>query len=556
MIGKKIQIFLILLLIGFGTCDRQTEGEKVTIAIINARIWTANPAQPWVEAIAIKDSLISKVGSNKEILTTTTTSTRIIDAEEMMVTPGFIDAHVHILESGFRLTSVQLRDAQTPSEFTRRIREYAEQLNPGEWILGGDWDHNQWGGALPHRDWIDAITPHNPVWVNRLDGHMALANSVALKIAGVNSDTPVPEGGTIVRDSTGKITGILKDNAMPLVSQHIPEPSESQYFHALDTAMQYLLKNGVTSVHHMGTWHDLHLFEKYKAEQGLRVRISAAVPLATWKRLRKKIQSEGRGDSWLQIGGLKSYIDGSLGSHTALFHEPYVDKPDDYGLLVSSPDSLYRRILLADRAGLQSLTHAIGDKANSIILDIIEKVARNNGPRDRRFRIEHAQHIRPSDFARYKDLGVIASVQPYHAIDDGCWAGPLLDDERLKNSYAYKTFLDSGVVVAFGSDWYVAPPVPMQTIYAAVTRRTLDGKNPGGWYPEQKVSIEAALRCCTLSPAYAAFNEDLTGSLEAGKLADLVILNRDITRIPPEEIQNTEIVLTMVNGKIEYSTKR
>lgn len=524
----------------------------MSLAIINARIWTANPNQPWAEAIAVNDNIITYVGSTKEITSKTSKNTIIIDANGMFVAPGFTDSHIHLLEGGFRLSSVQLRDADTPEEFRNRLAEFAKTCEPGDWILCGDWDHSLWGGDLPKRDWIDDVTPDNPVWINRLDGHMALANSLALKLANIDESTVTPSGGTIVRDKQGKPTGILKDNAMELIYPIIGEPSDSLKYQALDAAMQYLLEQGVTAVHHMGSWDDLRIFEHYNKKNKLRIRISAAVPLSTWQRLDEKIKTNGSGKKWLRIGGLKSFVDGSLGSHTALFHEPYCDQPTDTGLLVTSKEDLYQMILNSDASGLQSITHAIGDKANTIIFDIYEKILNENGKRDRRFRIEHVQHLRPTDIPRFRELGVIASVQPYHAIDDGRWAESLIGHDRVQQSYAYNSLLKSGAIVAFGSDWYVAPPVPLLGIYAAVTRQTLDGLNPDGWVPEEKVSVEAALKCYTLHPAYASFEEKIKGSIERGKLADIVIIDHDLTMIEPEEIKNCRIMITIVDGKVEF----
>jgi predicted amidohydrolase YtcJ len=467
-----------------------------------------------------------------------------------------VDAHVHFLEGGFRLASVQLRDARTPEEFVRRIAAFAATVPPGTWITGGDWDHEQWGGVLPARSWIDSVTPQHPVWVNRLDGHMALANSAALRAAGVTRATADVPGGAIVRDLDGEPTGILKDNAQALVQRVVPPPSVQQQDRALEAAMDYVLARGVTTVHNMGSWEELAVFRRAHAAGRLRVRIYAAVPLASWERLRDTVAVEGRGDRWLRIGALKGFVDGSLGSHTAAMFEPYSDAPGDRGLFVNRPEDLYAWTAAADRAGLQVMVHAIGDRAIATQLEIFERVARENGPRDRRFRIEHAQHIRPADLPRFARLQVIASMQPYHAIDDGRWAEKVIGPERAKTTYAFRALLDSGTVLAFGSDWFVAPPDPLLGIYAAVTRRTLDGKTPRGWIPEQKITVEEALRCYTVGGAYAGFEEQVKGTVAPGKLADLALIDRDITRIDPEEIRNAKVVLTIVGGRIVYEAAR
>lgn len=544
-------VFLIFL--NILSCNYQ-EKIPMTLVIINANIWTADENQPYAEAIAISDGKIAYIGTTKQVKKMVTKNTNVIDAAGMFVCPGFTDSHLHLLEGGFHLSSVQLRDAKTPEEFKKRIAEFAKTCEPGDWILDGDWDHSLWGGELPNRNWIDEVTPANPLWVSRLDGHMALANSLALTIAGINRDTETPSGGTVVKDENGNITGILKDNAMDLVHPFVKEPSDSLKFRALDAAMQYLLEKGVTSVHHMGTWDDLRIFKNYHDQEKLRIRISSAVPLHTWKKLAETIRDDNFSDEWLRIGGLKSFVDGSLGSHTALFHEPYTDKPTDIGLQVTSYDELFKMIFEADKVGLQSITHAIGDKANTIILDVYNNVNTQNGDRDRRFRIEHAQHLKSADIERFKEQRVIASMQPYHAIDDGRWAEPLIGN-RIKTSYAIRNLLDSGATLVFGSDWYVAPPSPLWGIYAAVTRRTLDDKNPNGWVPEQKISVKEALRCYTISPAYASFEESIKGSITLGKLADLVIIDQDLTKIDPVTIKDARIMMTIVDGKIAYQSQ-
>ena len=524
-----------------------------TLAIVNARIWTGDPRRPWVDAIAASADRLVAVGSSAEVRKLATASTRIIDAHGMMVVPGFIDSHVHFLDGGFGLASVQLRDARTPQEFVRRIAEYARTIPAGTWITNGDWDHEQWGGELPRRDWIDSVTPNNPVWINRLDGHMALANSATLRAAGITSATRDVPGGTIVRDEHGEPTGILKDNAQSLVDRAIPDRTPEQEDRALDAAMRYVAGNGVTSVHNMGSWNDLAVFERAHAAGRLITRIYAAVPLSTWERLRDTVHARGRGDAWLSIGGLKGFVDGSLGSHTAAMLQPFSDAPNDTGLFVNSPDDLYRWTSGADKAGLNVIVHAIGDRAIRTQLDIYERVERENGPRDRRFRIEHAQHIAPSDLPRFARLGVIASMQPYHAIDDGRWAEKVIGHERGKTTYAFRSLLDAGTRLAFGSDWFVAPATPLEGIYAAVTRRTLDGAHPNGWYPEQKIGVEDALRAYTSGGAYASFDERDKGVLAPGKLADFVMIDRDITRVPPETIREARVMMTVVAGKIVHS---
>jgi predicted amidohydrolase YtcJ len=355
-----------------------------------------------------------------------------------------------------------------------------------------------------------------------------------------------------VRDPDGEPTGVFKDNAASLVGRAVPDPTAMQDDRALDAAMAYVAAQGVTSVHDMGSWDHIAVYRRAQATGRLATRIYAGVPLASWERLRDSVAANGRGDALLRIGLLKAFVDGSLGSHTAAFFEPFTDVPTDTGLLVTAPEVLYDRVAAADEAGLHVAVHAIGDRAINLQLGIFERVARENGPRDRRFRIEHAQHIAPTDIPRFGALGVIPSMQPYHAIDDGRWAERVIGPRRIETTYAFRALLDAGARVAFGSDWFVAPPTPLEGIYAAVTRRTLDDANPGGWVPAQRITVEEALRAYTSDAAYASFEEQEKGTITRGKLADLVLLDRDLTRISPESIGQTRVLATMLGGRIVY----
>lgn len=536
-------------------CGKAGDHEPATLAIVDARIWTGDPAAPWAEAVAIRGETILAIGPTAEIETLIDGNTEIIEPPAgAMVTPGFIDTHVHFVDGGSALASVQLRDADTPEEFTRRLAEFAERIDPGEWITGGTWDHENWGGELPRRDWIDAATPDNPVWIQRLDGHMALANTAALRAAGVDADTPDVDGGEIVRDAEGAPTGILKDNAMELVTPAIPPASEAKLDRIVRAAMAYVAANGVTTVHDMADFESLAAYRRARARDELLTRIYSVVPLSEWETLRDEVDAAGgTGDEWLRIGGLKGFMDGSLGSHTAAMFEPFTDTPDDRGFLINTLDDMRTWIAGADAAGLHVLVHAIGDKAIRDLLDIYLDVAETNGERDRRFRIEHAQHIHPDDVPRFAIQKVIASMQPYHAIDDGRWAERVIGPQRAQTTYAFRSLVDSGARVAFGSDWYVAPASPIEGIYAAVTRRTLDGGHPDGWVPEQKITVEQALRAYTVEGAYASFEEDSKGSIEPGKLADIVVLDRDLTAIVPADIRNARVLYTIVGGEVVYA---
>lgn len=527
------------------------------LVLVNGKIWTVNDRQPEAEAVACLNGRIVAVGANEAIRKWAGPVTKIIDLRGRRVVPGFNDAHVHFLDGGAGLASVQLRDARSPEAFRDRIRDFAAKLPAGRWVLNGNWDHENWSPPqLPTRQLIDAGTARNPVFINRLDGHMALANSLALKLAGVTRETPDPPGGTIVRDERGEPTGVLKDAAMNYVYKAIPNPSEDEMAEAIRAAMRYAAENGVTSVQDMSASPEvLGVYQKLLASGDLTVRIYGHQPLAEWERLARAGIRAGFGGDRLKIGGLKGFADGSLGSTTALFFAPYLDDPKTAGLPSDEmfPESrMLDRILGADKARLQIAIHAIGDKANRTILDFYAEAEKRNGPRDRRFRIEHAQHLRPDEIRSFAGQRVIASMQPYHAIDDGRWAENRIGPERAKGTYAFRSLLDAGAVLAFGSDWFVAPMEPLMGIYAAVTRRTLDGKRPAGWVPEQKISVAEAVRAFTLGSAYAAFDEKSKGSIEPGKLADLVVLSADIFRIDPIEIEKARVAMTIFDGRVIY----
>lgn len=550
-----------LLLVSTSACDMSTRDRSagpVTLAVVNARVWTGNTQRPWADAIAVAGDRLVAVGSSAEVRKQAGRA-EIIDAGGQFLVPGFIDSHVHFVTGGYRLSSVQLKDAGTPQEFVRRIQAFAQTVPAGTWITGGDWDNERWGGELPTRAWVDSVTANHPVWVNRYDGHMALANSAALTAAQVTSATRDVAGGTIVRDARGAPTGVLKDNAMALMDTAITPPPPEVEDRALDAAMRYVAENGVTTVHNMGSWNDVAIFERARNAGRLTTRIYAAVPLDTWERLRDTLRARGgggRGDAWLTLGALKGFTDGSLGSRTAAMYEPFDDAPGNAGFFINTPENLYTWTKGADSAGLHVLIHAIGDRAIGTLLGIFERVARENGPRDRRFRIEHVQHIAAADIPRLGALGVIGSMQPYHAIDDGRFADKPLGKDRASRTYAFRSLLDAKATLAFGSDWFVAPPSAIEGIYAAVTRRTLDDKNPDGWFPEQKISVEEALRAYTVNAAYAEFAERDKGTLEVGKLADFALIDRDLTTTPPAELRNARVVLTVVGGKVVHRVPR
>ncbi len=536
--------------------------QAVTLApdlmIVNATVHTMDRTQATAEAVAMLGNRVVAVGASADIRKLAGANTRIIDAQRNTVLPGFNDAHVHFLSGGFSLSNVDLRECRSAPEMAARLRDYAARVPKGRWILGGDWDHEKWPGApLPSRELIDAATPEHPVFVNRLDGHMALANSLALKLAGVTRQTADPPGGLVVRHpATGEPTGILKDAAQSLVEKVIPEKTFDEKCAAARAASQFAARFGVTSVTDMSADADVRVYQ-YLLERGeLNTRIYAVRSIVSWEPLAGAGIRAGFGGDMLRIGGLKGFADGSLGSSTALFFEPYRDAPETRGLLFEQmlPEGIMReRVERAEQAGLQVMIHAIGDEANFRILEIYRQVVERTGNRDRRFRIEHAQHLRASEIPRFARQNVIASMQPYHAADDGRWCEKRLGSERARGAYVFRSLLDSGAVLAFGSDWTVAPLNPLLGIKAAVTRQTLDGAHPDGWIPEQKITLDEAVRAYTAGSAYAEFAETSKGAIAPGKLADLVVLDRDIYERPAAEIDRARVLFTILGGRVIFA---
>jgi predicted amidohydrolase YtcJ len=533
------------------------------LALINGKVWTVNKAQPEAEAVAVWRDRILAVGGTAAIKPLIGPKTRVLDLKGRRVVPGFYDSHVHFLGSGQRLSEVALKDAADEAEFGRRLRAFDQKLPRDRWLLGGEWDHDRtFGGTLPSAELLDKYVLDRPVCLRRYDGHMAVVNSRVLKLAGITAATPDPAGGVIYRKpGSREPIGVLRDNAMGLVDRLIPAPSAAEIVEAVRAAMAEARRDGVTSVQDMdgsGPATRRQLFRLYQqlARNGqLTLRIDLRWPLAEWQELARLGAESGLGDDWVKIGGLKGFMDGSLGSTTAKMFEPFLNEPGSTGVFVTPLDKMREYVQGADRAGLSVAVHAIGDRANAEMLDIFAEVAKANGPRDRRFRIEHAQHLRPQDYARFREVGVIASMQPYHAIDDGRWAEGRIGAKRCASSYAFRSLLDAGARLAFGSDWSVAPLSPILGIDAAVNRRTLDGKHPGGWFPEQKIGVAEAVEAYTLTSAYAAFEEKDRGSIEAGKLADLVVLSRDIlAEAERDHIAETQVVLTVVGGKVVYES--
>lgn len=543
-----------VVLSAFANYSSPAQTLSADIVVTNANIRTMDAKRTVARSLAIHTGKIVAIGSDAEVRSMIGPKTRVVDAGGKTVLPGFNDAHVHFMETGVQLSAVDLRSAKSPEEFVQRIKDFAAKLPKGRWILGGQWDHENWKpNNLPTAAMIDAATPDNPVFVNRLDGHMALANSVAMKLAGVNKDIKDVDGGMVVRDSTGNPTGIFKDAAMDYLEKAIPEPSFDQKLEAATAATEYAASLGVTSVQDMSAGTDIGVYQELMRQGRLKTRLYGCSPLADYKRWENTGLHYAFGTSMLRVGCLKGYADGSLGSTTAWFFAPYLDAPTTSGLpRAEVTTTMKQNIIDADKAGLQVMIHAIGDRANATVLDYYENAEKADGPRDRRYRIEHSQHLRLEDIPRFGKLKVVASMQPLHAIDDGRWAGKRLDAARLKGTYAFRTLLDTGAVLAFGSDSPVASLNPLLGIYAAVTRRTLDDKNPGGWLPEQKISVDEAVRAFTWGSAYGEFQDDVKGTLEVGKVADLVMISSDIFAIDPVKIGEVKVLTTICDGRIVF----
>jgi predicted amidohydrolase YtcJ len=553
--GKLLRLAVCALFVAC-VCAAQTK-PAADLIITNGKIWTVDKSLPTAQAVAVVGDRIVAVGSAAEIEVWRGPGTKVIDAGGKLVLPGFNDAHVHFVSGGMQLDNVQLKDATSAQEFARLIGERAKVTPKGEWILGGNWDETKWTPPnIPTKQLIDALTPDNPVFVTRYDGHMGVANSVALRSAGITAQTQDPPGGTIVRDAQGNPTGALKDAAADRMYKVIPALTHDQRVRIVKRAMAHAASLGVTSVQNMSAdYEDIAVYDELLQRGELITRIYAAPLIGNVHDLAKIGVRHAFGGPYLRIGALKGFADGSLGSGTAYFYEPFLDQGENHGLLSDEmhPISLMRdRMMTADAAGLQLCTHAIGDQAISIILDLYAEVTKAHGEADRRFRIEHAQHMAAKDFARFAELHVIASVQPYHAIDDGRFAEAHIGRDRSSRTYAFRTFLDRGVRLALGTDWEVAPLDPMQTVYAAVTRATLDGKNPGGWFPEQKLTVPETIEAYTMGSAYAEFQDNVKGSITSGKLADLVVLSDDIFTIPPEKIRDVHVLKTVLGGRVIF----
>jgi predicted amidohydrolase YtcJ len=533
-----------------------------TIYYTHGRIYTNDPANPWAEALAFSEGRITCVGKMDHVLTDCgggQEGVESINLKGQFLMPGFNDAHVHLGGAAADELAVPLIGVPSAEEMQKRVAAAVAQHKEGEWITGKGWDQNLWlEKRFPNRQQLDAVAPKNPVILTQVTGHVAVANSLALKSAEIDKNTPNPPGGEIERDALGQPTGMLKEGAaISLVKVRIPDPTFEQRHKGIELVLANVAKNGVTSVQDYSEWADFQVYQQLKEEGKLTVRITEWLPFNLPLNELQNMQAQGgTKDPWLKIGALKAFLDGAMGSRTAAMLEPYSDDPSTTGILTSDPEKLTAMAIQRDKAGFQLAFHAIGDRANRIALDVFAAVAKANGPRDRRDRVEHAQVVAPMDFARFAELHVIASMQPSHQTTDMRWAEDRIGRERIMGAYAWETMLKNKVPLAFGTDYDVEPISPFRGLYACVTRERPDGGPKHGWEPQERISLEDCIRAYTSGSAYAQFEEGKKGELKPGEYADFIILSDDLTKVPPAQFTKTRVLRTVVGGRTVYQAEQ
>ena len=529
-----------------------------TVLYLHGRIYTSDPQHPWAAAMAVRDGKIICVGSIAQVMSECGVSEahpETVQLHEQFLMPGFNDAHMHLGSAGQGMLSVRLYGAASIEELKKRLAAGVAAHKPGEWITGAGWDHTLWPEKqFPNKWMLDDVSPKNPVLLTHVSGHVAVANSLALKLAGLDAKSQNPSGGELEHNSAGELTGMLKeDSAMELVRARIPDPTAEQRRHGILLVLADLAKNGVTSAQDNSEWEDFLVYKQLKDEGKLTARITEWLHFVEPLRdLENKRAQGGTTDPWLKTGALKFVTDGALGSRTAAMLEPYSDDPKATGILIMDPDKLKAMAIERDKAGFQLNFHAIGDRANRVALDVFEAVAKANGRRDRRDRIEHAQVVAADDLPRFAKLNVIASMQPSHQTTDMRWAESRVGPERIKGAYAWATLEKSGARLAFGTDYPIEVVSPFRGLYACVTRQLPDGTPAGGWQPQEKISLEDCIRAYTTGSAYAEFEEGKKGELKAGEYADFLILSKDLTKIPPSDYTKIEVLQTVVAGRTVY----
>ena len=560
---KIISIVLSILLLSFAPTTSKVDPAE--LVFINGNIYTVNDKQPHAEAVAIKGGRIVFVGSNAAAKQYQGANTRVVDLKGATVVPGMTDAHQHLEGVGFREMTLNLEGITNLQDFLAKVKARVDEAKPGEWVTGRGWIETFWTPPVFPTRWdLDKVSPNNPVILGRSDGHGTVVNSAALKIAGITKDTPSPFGGEISKDKqSGEPNGMLLDAAQGLVRRHVPPTSPADAERAVVLGVQRDIGLGWTQVQNPGgSYEDIDIYRKLYSEGKIKLRIYKVLsaPGKEAQRLLSEGPIIGAYDNRLTVRALKFYADGSLGSRSAALLAPYSDAPDTSGFLTVKEENLLPVLEEALRKGIQCETHAIGDKGNRFILDEYEKAlsavpVNQRKIADPRWRIEHSQIVNPTDIPRFKKLGIIPSMQASHAIGDLHFAPARLGMKRLEGAYAWNSFIKSGVVVPGGSDAPVERGEPMIEFYAAVARKDIRGFSGEGWHPEEKVSREDGLKMLTIWPAYAAFEENLRGSIEVGKLADLTILSGDIMKIPEMEILKTHCVMTVIGGEIVYEAK-
>ncbi|MEK7725164.1 MAG: amidohydrolase [Acidobacteriota bacterium] len=571
MFNKLLVVSVFISLILPSLTPAQTK-QKITLLLHNGKVFTADENYSIVEAVAVDGEKIVAVGKSKD-LKAKYQATKEIDLQGRLVTPGFNDAHAHFLRGALALLNVDLTGAKTLSEAKQKVADKAKTLKAGEWLTGRGWDHTLWGGKFPSKTDLDAVAPNNPVYLVRVDGHVGWANSAALKLAGIDQKTANPNGGEIERNANGEATGIMKETAQGLVSRLVPPPTPEQSVKGLELALDIAKKYGITSVQDISGYETTKLYRQFLSQDKLTVRITEMQTfddsIETLKKQRAEFATFKDNPSRLKLGALKGYVDGTLGSKTAAMLAPFSDDPHNSGIPRRTPEELTKMIVERDKEGFQIALHSIGDRANRMALDGFKEAYRKgtvtsqpNGtgffvlePEIKRHRIEHAQVVNPSDFKRFAELGIIASMQPTHAISDKRWAESRLGEYRVLGSYSWHLMRSYGVHVPFGTDFPVESINPYRTLYAAVSRQDEEGNPNGGWQPQEKVTMAEAIRCHTYESAYAEFAEKEKGEIKVGMYADLIVHSKDLLTIPHKQIMQTEPIYTIFNGRIIYEKK-
>jgi predicted amidohydrolase YtcJ len=550
---------LLLLVPAIVAAQQQPQQQPADLIVSNARIYTVDESHPLADAMAVRGGKVQFVGSTRAAMALRGASTRVIDLNGRTVIPGMVDAHGHVDNLGLALRTVDLTGTSSYDEVIARVAARAKTMQPGQWIIGRGWDQNDWGDTrFPTHDKLTAAVPNNPVYLTRIDGHAGLANAAALKAANITAQTRDPEGGHIERTADGSPAGVFVDNAQGLLRRVVPRPTRDEVKSDVRAAIAEAQKWGLTGVHDAGASSQvLDIYEELGKAGQLDFRMYAMISddstaLAKWFARGPLV---GGYDNTLWIRSIKLYIDGALGSRGAALLDPYADMANTNGLLVSKPEHIGEVAARALKTGFQVNTHAIGDRGNRIVLDEYEKALKTTPVADHRFRIEHAQILSPDDIPRFAELGVIPSMQASHQTSDMYWAGTRLGPTRLLGAYAWRSLLNNGSIIPNGSDFPVEQVNPLISFHAAFARQDAHDWPPNGWYPEQKMTRDEALRSITLWPAYAAFQENVMGSLTPGKLADFVVLDQDIMRVAPEQVLRTQVLATYVGGKAVYERK-